>query len=91
MQLIPATASRYGVTDSFDPEQNLNGGSRYLRDLLEMFDYDIKLALAGYNAGENAVRQHGNRIPPYPETQTYVKRVLGYFRKNQEQRLASNN
>ncbi|HSJ80887.1 MAG TPA: lytic transglycosylase domain-containing protein [Thiobacillus sp.] len=81
MQLMPATARRYGVVDSFDPAQNLGGGARYLRDLLEMFDSDVSLALAAFNAGENAVKKHGNRIPPYRETLRYVPRVLDYYQR----------
>jgi soluble lytic murein transglycosylase-like protein len=80
MQLMPATAKRYGVSDSFDPEQNLHGGAKYLRDLLTLFNSDINLALAAYNAGENAVIRNGNRIPPYRETRNYVPRVMGYYR-----------
>lgn len=79
MQLMPATARRYAVTDIWDPRQNLSGGARYLRDLLGMFNNDLGLALAAYNAGEGAVIQHGNRIPPYPETRQYVPRVLQHF------------
>jgi len=75
MQLIPATASRFGVKDVWDPEQNLRGGMAYLRWLLDHFDGDVKLALAGYNAGENAVERHGG-IPPYDETQKYVKKII---------------
>jgi soluble lytic murein transglycosylase-like protein len=82
MQLMPGTASRYGVNDAYDPHQNLDGGARYLKDLLTMFKYDLKLALAAYNAGENAVKKYGNEIPPYPETQKYVQKVMGYYRKN---------
>jgi soluble lytic murein transglycosylase-like protein len=82
MQLMPATASRYGVDDSYDPRQNLQGGARYLKDLLEEFEFDLQLALAAYNAGENAVRRYGNQIPPYPETQHYVEKVMGYYRQN---------
>ena len=82
MQLMPATASRYGVDDSYDPRQNLQGGARYLKDLLEEFEFDLQLALAAYNAGENAVRRYGNQIPPYPETQHYVEKVMGYYREN---------
>lgn len=82
MQLIPATAERYGVTDSFDPKQNVDAGARYLRDLLKMFNFNLNLALAGYNAGENAVIRHGNQIPPYEETQKYVRKVLGYYQEN---------
>lgn len=80
MQLIPATAQRYGVRDSYDPAQNLAGGVRYLRDLLTMFNGNLELAIAGYNAGENAVVRAGNRIPPYPETMAYVPKVLSFYR-----------
>ena len=80
MQLIPATAQRYGVTNSRDPTENISGGTRYLRDLLKMFNGDVELALAGYNAGENAVIRAGNRIPPYPETMAYVPKVLNFYR-----------
>lgn len=79
MQLMPATAQRFGVTDPFDAVQNLQGGARYLRWLLDKFNNDRVLALAAYNAGENAVIQYGNRIPPYAETQTYVSRVLDFY------------
>ncbi|MEJ2618914.1 MAG: lytic transglycosylase domain-containing protein [Candidatus Thiodiazotropha sp.] len=82
MQLMPSTAKRYGVKNSYDPQQNLRGGATYLKDLLRMFEYDIKLALAAYNAGENAVIKYGNQIPPYQETQNYVKKVLNEFEKN---------
>jgi soluble lytic murein transglycosylase-like protein len=74
MQLIPATAQRFGVKNVWDPEQNLRGGMAYLRWLLDHFSGDIKLALAGYNAGEQAVRRHGG-IPPYGETRNYVSRI----------------
>jgi soluble lytic murein transglycosylase-like protein len=74
MQLIPATAERFGVDDVWDPEQNLRGGMSYLRWLLDHFDGDIKLALAGYNAGEQAVRRYRG-IPPYAETREYVERI----------------
>jgi len=76
MQLIPATAERFGVRDVWDPEQNLRGGMAYLRWLLREFDGDVRLALAAYNAGEGAVERHGG-IPPYPETRDYVDRILG--------------
>lgn len=82
MQLMPATASRYGVIDVYDPRQNLEGGARYLADLLREFEFDIKLALAAYNAGENAVKRFGNTIPPYPETINYVDKVLGVYERN---------
>ena len=65
MQLMPDTARRYGVRNIFDPVENVHGGVRYLKDLLAMFNGDLRLALAGYNAGENAVIRAGNRIPPY--------------------------
>ncbi|MFZ1537227.1 MAG: transglycosylase SLT domain-containing protein [Chromatiaceae bacterium] len=74
MQLIPATAERFGVANVWDPVQNLRGGMAYLRWLLDHFNGDLELALAGYNAGEQAVAKHGG-IPPYPETQAYVKRI----------------
>lgn len=76
MQLMPATARRLGVTDSFDPEQNVRGGARYLNELLRMFNDDMRLALAAYNAGEGAVMRYGRAIPPYPETRQYVARVM---------------
>ena len=79
MQLMPATAKRYSVSDIWDPRQNVSGGARYLSDLLGMFNNDLGLALAAYNAGEGAVIQHGNRIPPYPETRQYVPKVLQHY------------
>jgi soluble lytic murein transglycosylase-like protein len=75
MQLMPGTAIRYGVTNIFDPRQNIEGGARYVRFLLERFDGDVNLTLAGYNAGEGAVEKYGRRIPPYAETQEYVRRI----------------
>jgi soluble lytic murein transglycosylase-like protein len=80
MQLIPETADRMLVTDVFDPRQNIFGGVRYLRVLANLFNGDIELTLAGYNAGEGAVIRHGG-IPPFPETVDYVKRVLSYYRE----------
>ena len=79
MQLMPGTAKRYGVSNRRDPRANVLGGTRYLKDLLNMFDNNLVLALAAYNAGENAVINYGHKIPPYPETQTYVRRVLKYY------------
>jgi hypothetical protein len=79
MQLMPGTARRFGVSDPFDPEQNMDGGARYLRWLLDKFNNDRVLALAAYNAGENAVIKYGHRIPPYAETQTYISRVLDFY------------
>lgn len=77
MQLMPSTAASLGVTNSFDPEQNIMGGAKYLGQLLSSFGGDASLAVAGYNAGGGAVRKYGG-IPPYAETQNYVKKVLGY-------------
>jgi soluble lytic murein transglycosylase-like protein len=79
MQLMPQTAERMLVTDIFDPRQNIFGGVRYLRVLANLFNGDIELTIAGYNAGEGAVMKYGG-IPPYPETQDYVKRVLAQYR-----------
>ena len=75
MQLMPGTAARFGVTSIFDPRQNIEGGARYLRFLLDRFDGNVNLALAGYNAGEGAVEKYGWQIPPYAETQEYVRRI----------------
>ena len=75
MQLMPGTAVRFGVTSIWDPKQNIEGGSRYMRFLLDMFDGNVQLALAGYNAGEGAVMKFGYSIPPYSETQEYVRRI----------------
>lgn len=83
MQLMPETAKRYGVVNRHNPSDNIDGGTRYLRDLLVMFNYDLTLALAAYNAGENAVKRNGNKIPPYPETKNYVKKVIAFYKKYQ--------
>lgn len=82
MQLMPQTARRYGVHNSMDPVENIHGGVKYLHDLLVMFKGNIELAVAAYNAGENAVIRYG-RIPPYAETLGYVPKVLGFYRKFQ--------
>ena len=79
MQLMPATALRYGIANPYDPAQNIQAGTQYLRDLMRLFNNDLNLTLAAYNAGENAVKRHGNQIPPYPETVQYVPRVLKYY------------
>ena len=79
MQLMPATASRFGVLDSNNPEQNIDGGTRYLRHLIDLFPHSLHLAIAAYNAGENSVLRYNNSIPPYPETQNYVKQVLALY------------
>ena len=76
MQLMPDTAARYGVTNPYDVAQNIKGGTRYLKDLLKMFNGRVDLALAGYNAGEGAVMKYGNTIPPYNETRNYVRLIL---------------
>ena len=85
MQLMPATAERFGVprAQRHDPEANLRAGLRYLKWLIAHFDGDLRLALAGYHAGEGAVQQYGNRIPPYRETQTYVQRVTNFLTQQQ--------
>jgi len=80
MQLMPGTAGRYAVTNTFDPETNIRGGVRHLRFLHDLFPGQLPLALVAYNAGENAVLRY-NRIPPYPETRQYVNRVLRYYRR----------
>ncbi len=80
MQLIPETAARFGVEDPFEPTQNLRGGMAYLRWLLDRFNGDVRLSLAGYNAGEAAVDRYGD-VPPYAETQAYVTRILERYTK----------
>jgi soluble lytic murein transglycosylase-like protein len=86
MQLMPGTAARYGVTNPYDVAQNIKGGTRYLKDLLEMFNGRVDLALAGYNAGEGAVMKYGNSIPPYQETRNYVRLILKRYGKQQPQK-----
>jgi len=81
MQLMPDTARRYGVKNRLDPVQSIHGGARYLRDLKAMFDDDLRLVLAAYNAGEHAVIRYGRRIPPFRETAAYVPKVLATYRK----------
>jgi soluble lytic murein transglycosylase-like protein len=80
MQLMPATASRFGVVDPFDPRENIRAGAQYLEFLIGRFGHDVSLALAAYNAGEDAVDRHGGQIPPYAETQAYVPKVLSVYR-----------
>lgn len=81
MQLMPDTARRYGVIDRRNAEQNIDGGTRYLKDLLAMFNSNLKLAVAGYNAGEGAVMKYNNSVPPYPETRNYVQQVMSLYGK----------
>ncbi|MHB1495856.1 MAG: transglycosylase SLT domain-containing protein [Acidithiobacillus sp.] len=81
MQLIPATADRFGVANAFSPADNINGGTAYLAHLLQVFSGDLKLAVAAYNAGSKAVIQAGYHIPPFAETQAYVPRVLAYYQQ----------
>lgn len=80
MQLMPDTASQYGVRDRFDPEDNIKGGIQYLRDLCKLFNNDTKFVLAAYNAGQNAISKFGG-IPPYPETREYIRRVMADYPK----------
>ena len=75
MQLMPATAKRFGVKNRFDPTQNISGGVKYLRQLLDLYNQDVRLALAAYNAGEGAVAKYKG-VPPYPETRNYVEKVI---------------
>ena len=82
MQLMPGTAKRYGTTDRYNPEANVYAGTRYLRDLLKQFQ-DTRLAVAAYNAGENNVIKYGHKIPPFKETQKYVRKVMHYYEKYQ--------
>jgi len=81
MQLMPDTARRYGVKpkEIRHPDKNISAGAKYLADLIRMFDGDLQLALAGYNAGENVVLRYGRKVPPYAETQAYVPRVLRVY------------
>jgi soluble lytic murein transglycosylase-like protein len=83
MQLMPATARSLGVTDAFDPAQNINGGVKLLSQLLNQYDGNVKLALAAYNAGPGAVAKYDG-IPPYQETQKYVSRVMDYYQSSND-------
>jgi soluble lytic murein transglycosylase-like protein len=79
MQLMPATATRFGVSNRYDPMQNIRGGAAYLKFLMDRFGHDVSLALAAYNAGEEAVDRNGGQIPPFSETMAYVPRVLKIY------------
>ena len=79
MQLMPATAKKYGVRNVFDPTQNIHAGARLLADLSIRYSNDLELVLAAYNAGEAAVERHGRAIPPFRETRQYVPRVMGIY------------
>jgi soluble lytic murein transglycosylase-like protein len=82
MQLMPETAEQYGVRNVFDPTQNIEGGTKYLKDLMKLYDKKTDLVLAAYNAGQEAVRKYGS-IPPYPETREYIKRVKAKYNKSE--------
>lgn len=82
MQVLPATGARFGISRLANPQENLKAGARYLKFLLGLFNGDLPLVIAAYNAGEGAVQKYSNRIPPYPETQNYVARVLASYRAN---------
>ena len=83
MQLMPKTAESLGVLDAYNPSQNIEGGVKYLKGLLDKFDNNHELALAAYNAGPTAVKKYGG-IPPYKETQNYVKAIMGTYNKVKE-------
>jgi hypothetical protein len=82
MQLMPGTSERFGVANPWRPHDNIRGGARYLSQLLTLFDQDLALALAAYNAGEEAVMRHGRRVPPFRETRDYVERVTVLYRQH---------
>lgn len=84
MQLMPETAKRMKVTDAFNPQENIEGGVRYLKHLFSLFENDLKLSLAAYNAGENLVAQL-RAVPSYPETKDYIKKVLKFYESYKEQ------
>jgi soluble lytic murein transglycosylase-like protein len=85
MQLMPATAMRFGVSNPYDPRQNIHAGALYLKFLIDRFGHDVRLALAAYNAGEDAVERNGGQIPPFVETMAYVPRVLRIYQMLKDQ------
>jgi len=85
MQLMPATATRFGVSNPYDPRENVHAGARYLKFLIDRFGQNVRLALAAYNAGEEAVDRNGGQIPPFSETLAYVPRVLKIYQFLTEQ------
>jgi soluble lytic murein transglycosylase-like protein len=89
MQLMPATASRFGASNLFDPKDNVRAGARYLKYLMDRFGHNIRLALAAYNAGEDAVDRNGGQIPPFAETMAYVPKVLKIYRMLSDQPRAT--
>src|SRR5580658_2468546 len=89
MQLMPATASRFGVSNPYDPRENVHAGARYLKFLIDRFGQDVRLALAAYNAGEEAVDRNGGQIPPFSETMAYVPRVLKIYQMLRDQMRAT--
>jgi soluble lytic murein transglycosylase-like protein len=89
MQLMPATATRFGASNPYDPRENVHAGARYLKFLIDRFGQDVRLALAAYNAGEDAVNRNGGRIPPFAETMAYVPRVMKIYRMLGEQPRAT--
>jgi soluble lytic murein transglycosylase-like protein len=89
MQLLPATAKRYGVKNIYDPEQNVRAGAHYLSDLLVRFDSNLELALAAYNAGEEAVERYGRHVPPFRETLAYVPSVMKVYQRLMDRAHAS--
>jgi len=90
MQLMPGTAARFGVSNMWDPKQNIEGGARYMRFLLSLFSGDVRLALAGYNAGEGAVMKYGYQVPPYSETREYVRRIGNRYGMIRDPQAAAN-
>lgn len=89
MQLMPATATRFGAANPYDPLENVHAGARYLKFLINRFGQDVRLALAAYNAGEEAVDRNGGQVPPFTETMAYVPRVLKIYRMLSEQPRAT--